>query len=157
MPSDNAIEQSEPTLGHDGAVYVAWRTRGKDPADSTKFVPEGTLVVGRTTDLGASWTRTTVVGVRGFVYTGPLVPPFVTSQRFTASTFPRLASNPRNGDADLAYGNGGPPIVPGTARAADHFIHPDMDVYFQRSTDDAKTWSAPVRLNQDSPVQFEPA
>jgi hypothetical protein len=155
VPSDNSIEHSGPTVGHDGAVYVAWRTRGKDPSDPTKFVPEGTLVVGRTTDLGASWTRTTVVGVRGFVYTGPLVPPFVTGQRFTASTFPRLASNPRNGDVYLVYGNGEPPIVPGTARAADHFIHPDMDVYFQRSTDDAKTWSSPVRLNLDSPVQFE--
>ena len=155
VPSDNSIEHSGPTLGHDGAVYVAWRTRGKDASDPTKFVPEGTLVVGRTTDLGASWTRTTVVGVRGFVYTGPSVAPFVTSTRFTASTFPRLASNPRNGDVYLVYGNGGPPIVPGTARAADHFIHPDMDVYFQRSTDDAKTWSAPVRLNKDSPVQFE--
>lgn len=155
VPDENSIEHSGPTLGRDGAVYVAWRTRGKDPANPGRFVPEGTLVVGRTADLGVTWTRTTVVGVRGFVYTGPLVPPFVTGQRFTASTFPRLASNPRSGDVYLAYGNGGPPIVPGTAVAADHFIHPDMDVYLQRSTDGAATWSLPERLNKDAPAQFE--
>ncbi|MGI9099797.1 MAG: cell wall-binding repeat-containing protein [Solirubrobacteraceae bacterium] len=155
VPDDNSIEHSGPTLGHDGAVYVAWRTRGKDPANPGKFVPEGTLVVGRTTDLGTTWTRTIVAGVRGFVYTGPLVAPFTFGTRFTASTFPRLASNPSNGDVYLVYGNGGSPLVPGTAVAADHFIDPDMDVYFQRSTDDARTWSLPERLNKDAPAQFE--
>ncbi len=153
--NENSIEHSGPTLGHDGAVYIAWRTRDKDPAKPGAFVPEGTLIVGRTTDLGATWTRTTVAGIRGFVYEGPAAPALPVGARFTASTFPRLASNPRNGDVYLVYGNGGAPIVPGALRRIDHFIHPDMDVYFQRSTDDAKSWSTPSRLNLDAPAQFE--
>jgi len=154
-PSQNAIEHSGPTLGHDGAVYISWRTREKDPAKPGGFIPEGTLVVARTQDLGLTWTRTTVAGIRGYVYNGPPAPPLQPGQRFTASTFPRLASNPRNGDVYLVYGNGATPTVPNGLRRIDHFIDPDMDVYFQRSTDDAKTWSAPKRLNLDAPAQFE--
>ncbi|MEA2255868.1 MAG: hypothetical protein QOG35_1913 [Solirubrobacteraceae bacterium] len=154
-PAQNSIEHSGPTLGHDGAVYISWRTREKDPVKPGGFIPEGTLVVARTTDLGLTWTRTDVAAIRGYVYNGPPAPPLQPGNRFTASTFPRLASNPKNGDVYLVYGNGGTPIVPGAIRRIDHFIDPDMDVYFQRSTDDAKTWTAPQRLNLDAPAQFE--
>lgn len=154
-PAQNSIEHTGPTLGNDGAVYIGWRTREKDPTKPIGFVPEGTLVVARSTDLGLTWTRTNVAGIRGFIYNGPPAPPLQPGQRFTASTFPRLASNPRNGEVYLVYGNGGAPTVAGTLRKIDHFIDPDMDVYFQRSADGAKTWSAPQRLNLDAPAQFE--
>jgi hypothetical protein len=154
-PAQNSIEHSGPTLGHDGAVYIAWRTREKNPARAGTFLPEGRLVVARTTDLGATWTRTNVAGIKGFVYNGPPAPPLQPGQSFTASTFPRLASNPKNGDVYLVYGNGEAPLGPGSIANIDHFIHPDSDVYFQRSTDDAKTWSDPQRLNLDAPAQFE--
>lgn len=154
-PAQNSIEHSGPTLGHDGAVYIAWRTREKNPAKPGSFIPEGKLVVARTTDLGLSWTRTNVAGVKGFVYNGPPAPPLQPGTSFTASTFPRLASNPRNGDVYLVYGNGEAPLGPGSIANVDHFIHPDSDVYFQRSTDDNKTWSDPQRLNLDAPAQFE--
>jgi hypothetical protein len=154
-PTQNSIEHSGPTLGKDGAVYIAWRTREKDPTKPGSFIPEGTLVVARTQDLGLTWTRTNVAGIKGYVYNGPVAPPLRPGQFFTASTFPRLASNPTNGDVYLVYGNGGTPTIPGTVQAADHFINPDMDVYFQASTDGAKSWSVPTRLNLDAPAQFE--
>ena len=154
-PNQSAIEQSGPVLGRGGAVYLAWRTRNPDPQTAGRFLPEGTLVVAKTTDLGQTWTRKIVAGVRGFVYEGPSVAPFATTRAFNASTFPRLTSNPRTNDVYLVYGNGGPPTIPGTVAAADHFIHPDMDVYFQRSTDGAGSWSLPQRLNTDAPAQFE--
>jgi hypothetical protein len=154
-PAQNSIEHSGPTLGHDGNVYISWRTREKDPAAPGRFIPEGTLVVARTNDLGLTWTRTNVAGIKGYVYNGPPAPPLQPGNRFTASTFPRLASNPKTGDVYLVYGNGGTPTVASTIRRIDHFIDPDMDVYFQRSSDSAKTWSAPQRLNLDAPAQFE--
>ena len=152
--ADSAIEQSGPAIGK-GAVYMAYRTRDPDPQARGRFLPEGTLVVAKSTDRGRTWTRKTVAGVRGFVYEGPSVAPFVTSRSFNASTFPRLAADPKTSDVYLAYGNGGPPKIPGTVSAADHFIHPDMDVYFQRSGDGGGNWSLPTRVNGNAPLLFE--
>ena len=97
-----------------------------------------------------------MAGVRGYVYEGPRVPPFATGPPFfTASTFPRIAADTRSGNVYLVYGNGGRPTVPGEARAADHFIHPDIDVWFQRSTDRGGTWSRPTKLNDELRVPTE--
>ncbi|MDP1848109.1 MAG: cell wall-binding repeat-containing protein [Solirubrobacteraceae bacterium] len=155
-PGESSIEVTNPVLGRNDALYVGWRTRRPDPARPGRYLPEGTVVVARSTDQGRTWTQTTTAGVRGFVYTGPVTPPYgSTPTTFDASTFPRLAADPRTGNVYLVYGNGERPTTPGTVRAADHFIHKDMDVYFQRSTDGGSTWSEATRLNGQAPIQYE--
>lgn len=150
----NNIEISQPVIGRGGRLYLAWRERGPGRGPQ-RFSPEGTVVVGRSTNGGVTWAEERVAGVRGYVYEGPKIAPFLTAQSFTASTFPRLAADRRSGDVYLVYGNGGRPTVPGRARKADHFIHPDTDVWFQRSTDGAVSWSSPDRINDEITVPTE--
>jgi len=149
----NSIEPSQPVLGKGNRLLVAWRTRDKDARG--QFVPEGRIVVSRSSDLGATWTHSTAAGVRGYTYQGPPQPPFNTVQTFTGSAYPQLAADKRSGNVYLVFGNGEQPTHGGTAVAADHFIHPDIDVYFQRSTDGGGEWSEPDRLNRQAPIQFE--
>ena len=153
-PGQSAVEASQPVLGKGGALYVAWRTRNTGPRPGT-FGPEGSLIVGKTTDGGANWSRTTAAGVRGFVYNGPPQPLYATNRAFTQSTFPRLVGDRKSGNIYLVYGNGGPPTPQGKAVASDHFIDKDMDVYFQRSTDGGQVWSDPAKLNREPAIQYE--
>ena len=151
----SAIEATEPVL-LGNTLYVAWRTQ--NPASTPgRYLPEGTLAVGKSTDHGRTWTRTTVAGVKGFVYNGPVTPPYGTSPTsFNASTFPRLAGDPRSGNLYITYGNGSVPTSQSkTVTPVDHFIHNDTDVYFQRSTDGGAVWSDPARLNRNAPIQLE--
>lgn len=153
---ESSIEATQPVLGKGDTLYVAWRTQ-KPAAVPGRFVPEGTLVVARSTDHGQTWTRVIAAGVKGFVYTGPITPPYSASPTtFATSTFPRMAADPRSGNLYLVYGNGEVPQSQAkTVGAADHFIHKDLDVYFQRSVDGGDTWSDPVRLNRQAKVQLE--
>ncbi len=154
-PGQSAIEATQPVIGKNDTLYLGWRTR-TPAATGTGFRPEGTVVVARSTDRGQSWKHVTAAGVRGFVYTGPVTPPYSrTPTNFNASTFPRLAADQKSGNVYLVYGNGERPRSQGTVVAADHFIHKDLDVYFQRSTDGGDTWSEPARLNRQAPIQFE--
>jgi hypothetical protein len=151
----SSIEVSEPAIGKDDALYLSWRTQraGTTPGS---YLPEGSIVVARSTDLGQTWTRTIAAGVRGFVYAGPPIPLYGAVQQFTASSFPRLAADPRSGNVYLVYNNGEVPLSQSQAvQSADHFIHNNADVWFQRSTDGASTWSTPRRLNRDAKIQLE--
>ncbi len=155
----SSIETSQPALGPDGTVHLAWRTQGQGQQPG-RFVPEGEVVSATSRDDGQTWERTVTAGVRGFTYEGGpdptrFDPTFSRGGSFTASTFPALASDPRSGDLYLLYGNGGQPTPPGQAQASDHFIHPDMDVWFQRSTDGGDSWSRAVRLNGRPAVPTE--
>lgn len=128
--TERAIEVTQPVVGRAGAVLVAWRQRGH----------EAFIRVAKTTDDGATVTRTDAVPVKGAVDT---------QNQFTASTFPRLASDPRSGNLYIVYGQG--PFdgkYPG--QTADHFIHQDMDVLFILSTDNGDTWSKPKVINETS-------
>ena len=155
-PGESSIEVTEPVFGRNDTLYVGWRTRRENPARPGNYLPEGTVVVARSSDQGRTWRPVTTAGVQGFIYTGPVTPPYsATPTTFNASTFPRLAADPRSGNVYLAYGNGERPQAQGEVQAADHFIHRDLDVYFQRSTDGGDTWSTPVRLNGQAPIQFE--
>jgi putative cell wall-binding protein len=150
----HSIEPSRPVVGADGVLYTTWRTR--DPgATPGSFVPEGRVIVSRSTDNGQTWSHVPVANVTGYTYTGPPQPPFVTQRTFTGSAYPRIAADKRSGNVYLVYGNGTPPTRPGEASAADHFIHPDQDVWFQRSTDGGTSWSDPVRLNNQAPNEQE--
>jgi hypothetical protein len=81
LPEEKTRELSQPVIGRDGAVYVAWRTL--DPAPAQNF-----LVVGKSTDGGATWARTQAgpaTGVRG--------------------SDPKLGIDPGSGNLYLAYWN----------------------------------------------------
>lgn len=154
LAEQSSIEASEPVIGKDNTLYVSFRTRRPGARPGT-FLPEGAIVVARSTDLGQTWTRVATAGVRGFVYTGPPTPLYATTQQFTGSSFPRLAADRRSGNVYLVYNNGEVPLTQAQVGAADHFIHNNSDVWFQRSTDSAATWSVPRRLNRDAKIQLE--
>ena len=155
-PGESSIEVTEPVLGRNDTLYIGWRTRRGNPAAPGRYLPEGTVVVASSADQGRTFKQVDAAGVQGFIYTGPVTPPYGSSPtEFNASTFPSLAADPRSGNVYIAYGNGGKPQSQGTVQAADHFIHKDMDVWFQRSTDGGNVWSEPTRLNGQAPIQFE--
>lgn len=149
----NSIEPSQPVLGKGNTLYLAWRSRDRDAAG--RFVPEGRIVVSRSADRGLTWRHSTASGVRGYTYPGAPAPPFATVQTFTGSAFPQLAADRRSGELYLVYGNGGRPTRGGEAVAADHFIDPDIDVWFQHADDGGTGWSAPRRLNSRPQIAVE--
>ena len=128
------LEQSQPVILPDGTVFVAYRTEGLNAV----------VMVARSTDGGSTWTRTQAAAVRAYG-------PDAAGSNFTDSNFPRMAADPRNGNLYLTWGEGPPPPV-----RSDHFIHPDADVRFIRSTDRGATWSSPVRVNDDPLGTGEP-
>jgi hypothetical protein len=155
LAGQSSIEASEPAIGKDDALYVAFRTQRAGSAPG-RYLPEGSIVVARSTDLGNTWTRTITAGVKGFVYAGPPLQLYGSTQQFTASSFPRLAADQNSGNVYLVYNNGEVPLSQAQAvQAADHFIHNNSDVWFQRSTDGGSQWSLPRRLNRDAKIQLE--
>ena len=154
---EHAVEQSQPVVGRDHAVYVSWRTRRPGSTPGT-FAPQGFVTLAKSTDRGQTWTTRHVANVTGYTVTAaPGTPPFGQTRSFAGSTFPRMAIDRRRNRLYLVYGDGGVPTL-ATAktrvRAADHFINPDEDVWFQRSLDGAASWSAPKRLNANSPEEI---
>ncbi len=128
---------SEPVISPDGSVSVAWRTSGT----------EAFIKIARSTDRGQTWSPPVIVtGVRAGGH-----PPSSHTAPLPSSccSFPRLAVNQRNGNLYIVYNQGppGPTTPPGGFQGADHFIHEDTDVYFQRSTNNGATWSTPKLIN----------
>ncbi|MDQ6727244.1 MAG: exo-alpha-sialidase, partial [Actinomycetota bacterium] len=80
-PDQKARELSQPVVGPDGAIYVAWRTL--DPAPAPNF-----LIVAKSTDRGATWTQ---------VQAGPATG--------TRGSDPKLALDPTSSTLLLAYWN----------------------------------------------------
>jgi hypothetical protein len=81
LPEEKARELSQPVIGRDGAIYVAWRTLDPAPAQNL-------LIVGKSVDAGATWSRVQAgpaTGVRG--------------------SDPKLGMDPRSGALYLAYWN----------------------------------------------------
>lgn len=129
-PAVRSIEPSQPVIVG-GALHIAYRTRGH----------EGVIVAARSTDGGQDWTRTDAVTVKGFD-SGTV--------QFPASSFPQLAANPSSGDLYIVYQQ--VPNADGSYPGqADHFIGPDADVLFIRSTDNGATWSRPIVINDTFP------
>lgn len=129
-PGSTAAEATQPAVDAEGVVYLAWRTNN----------PQGgnTIVLARSEDLGASWTRSNVASVPS-----------------GGSNFPRLAVDPTSEAVYVVYGrNPPPPEAPASAptpgiSARDHFIPKDADVMVASSADGGRTFEAPVRVNDD--------
>ena len=143
---ENAVETSQPVVGRDGSVYVAYRNLGV-PGQAV----ERPLKVVRSVDHAKTWQVpvTAALVTAGGVASNSHVIPSIS----TASTFPRLAIDKRNDSLYLVYGQGppGPTAGPFGFQGADHFIHLDMDVWFQRSLSHGTKWSVPKRINDATP------
>ena len=119
-PDEKVREIAPPVVAPNGAVYIAWRNRD-DPATAPH-----PIVVAKSTDGGATWTRTPI----GDVTPAPTGIPAPTG----SSGYPRMAVDPKNGNLYVVY---------------DGFNFGDLDAVFQRSTDGGATWSPPLRVNDD--------
>jgi Ca2+-binding RTX toxin-like protein len=140
-------DTSQPAVAPDGSVYVAWRVVGAS----------GTVRVARSTNGGQTWgTPVTATNVTAGGNTGGPSPPQPNPPaplQSSGSTWPRLAVDQSNGNVYLVYGQGppGPTPPPGGYQGADHFMHHDIDVYFQRSLNAGVAWSEPKRINDVTP------
>ncbi|MFN2606417.1 MAG: sialidase family protein [Acidimicrobiales bacterium] len=113
-PGEKVREPAQPAVGPGGVVYVAWRNRDPEP-------PPNYIAVGRSTDQGATWTRSQAGTVSAGDISG-------------GGGFPHLAVDPTSGALYLVYQG---------------IQNGDLDITFQRSTDGGTTWSPPIRVNDD--------
>ena len=119
-PDEHVREIAPPVVGPDGALYIAWRNRD-DP--STAPHP---IVVAKSSDGGATWTRTPL----GDVGPAPATAPAPAG----SSGYPRMAVDPKSGNLYVVYVG---------------YNFGDLDTILQRSTDGGATWSPPLRVNDD--------
>ncbi|HWC87943.1 MAG TPA: hypothetical protein VG388_15525 [Solirubrobacteraceae bacterium] len=155
-PGDNAIETSQPVVARNGTVYVTWREQLPGTAPGT-LSTSGYLVLSKSTDHGASWSRQRIAAVQGYTYSGPPTPPFTSPPAsFACCSFPRVAIDSTGKDLYVVYGQG-PPAVPqtGLGQIADHFINPASAVFFIRSLNGGSTWSSPVQINHPAPLTYQ--
>ncbi|HSS62975.1 MAG TPA: sialidase family protein [Gammaproteobacteria bacterium] len=158
---------SEPAVGPDGTVYVAWERGWLFPVTGSPVTPE--IRVAKSTDAGVTWTPAAAgppssgINPAGILVSkicaASLFPPSGYN-RFNNSDFPRIAvarSGPRAGRvhvvwADCRTANGG------TQEQTGGFGHPDSDIYLAYSDDQGATWSAPVLVagGGDGKIQFWP-
>jgi putative cell wall-binding protein len=156
---EQAVEPSQPVVGPDGAVYVAYKSRDltdgttptcplnpSRPATTATFPSNHSycVVVAKSIDHGLTWTQTsTTVPVPSATLINP-----------------RLAIDPSVGTTGKLYvvyqrQNGTLPVPPATCTppACD-----PSDITLQSSSDGGVTWSAPVQVNNDPPgaVQTNP-
>ncbi|MDQ6776848.1 MAG: glycoside hydrolase, partial [Actinomycetota bacterium] len=141
-PDEQAVEPSQPVVATNGTVYVAYKNR--DITDGTTcpanpnrpaLTPPVTgfpstkaycVVVAKSTDQGATWTQTNASGP---VPSATLVNP-------------RLAIDKSSGKLYVVYQK---QVVTPPNPATD-----PADIFLNSSTDGGATWSAPVRVNDDS-------
>jgi hypothetical protein len=121
-PDEKVQEVARPVVGPDGAVYIVWRNRD-DPSFLTQPRP---IVVAKSTDGGATFTRTPIGDVGPAPATAPAPTGF--------PGYPRIAVDPRSGALYVVYLG---------------FNFGDLDTVIQHSTDGGATWSPPLRVNDD--------
>lgn len=145
-------------------LYIAWRTTTKQvlnvatgvtspiPSSNPDF-PKGLLRVAKSTDGGLTWTPSDVIGVEGYVFTGPAgIPPYnATTVRFNGSSFPRLAGG--NGSVYLTWAQHSGWYNNSGASAQDHFEIQTSAVWFAKASNPSgpASWSAPLQVNR-SPI-----
>ncbi|MDP9441414.1 MAG: cell wall-binding repeat-containing protein [Actinomycetota bacterium] len=181
--SSTTSEHTQPVLGPappgggNRPLYVAWRAIKSGPCPPNcegagETAADAYLVVAKSTDLGATWTRVRAVNLRGFLSPAGTV--------HNGGNQPRLAAGP-DGNVYVTF-NQGPGVKPSdncgvgpfpagapgagatgpcprytgegysasaaSFKKADHFIHWDLDVWFIRSTDGGTTWGDLKQLNE---------
>jgi hypothetical protein len=119
-PDERVREIAPPVVGKDGSVYIAWRNRD-DPAAAPH-----PIVVAKSSDGGATWTRTPIQDATAAPTTAPAPA--------GAAGFPKMAVDTSSGTLYVTYLG---------------FNFGDLDTLVQRSTDNGATWSPPVRVNDD--------
>lgn len=124
-----------PAVEPDGTLAVA-----NDYIDVQTSGKPTKLVVQTSPDGGDTWSAPTLVT------TIADIPFMFRPERYRNFSLPAFASSPRPGELYVTW-------------AGEQ--HGDADVLFSRSTDNGRTWSAPVRVNDDPPGdganQFQPA
>ncbi len=130
---------SPPVVLPDHSLAIAWRQAGTTGAIK---VARGTFA-GQTLTWGPPVTAAIVTNNAANTANPPSPSPS------TGSSFPRMAVDKASGNLYLVYNQG--PSAPGAPaggfQGADHFIPPDSDVWFQRSTTQGATWSTPKQIN----------
>ncbi len=122
--ADNFSQGSEPAVGPNGELYVAWFNFGPGPSG---------VMVTKSVDGGATFSspvlvaQATPAGFNSGNMTG----------NFRVNSFPRIDVDSANGNVYIVYG--ARPNTPGDSG----------DVFFIRSTDGGVNWSAPMRINTD--------
>lgn len=138
------VQGSIPRVGPNGEVYVAWRDFNIPGIMISKSIDGGKT-------FGADGVDNTLVAKVEFI--GEDAPPATCQGRRILKgfidagfEFPSLAINPINGEVYVTY-NSNPPGLD------------QSDVYFVRSSDGGRSWSEPIRVNNDHTVsdQFMPA
>lgn len=151
-------EVTEPVIGRDrDALSVAFRTTGVVPNPAgAGFVtgPSGLLQVARSTDRGQTFgaaSNVAQVNSQGRLNSSHTIP-----QPSSGSSQPRLAADRRNDNLYIVYIQGNDPGPSSAFAGADHFIAPDASVFFQRSTNQGATWSAPKKVNDSTVLPGTP-
>jgi hypothetical protein len=135
-PFAHTNQGSEPAVGPNGEVYVAW-FRISGPSPGPGLPPLGpAIMVAKSTDGGETFgPAVEVVGVVPIGF-GNLPVNGRLNGNFRVNSFPRIDVNPLNGEVYIVY-NANPDGPDGS------------DIFFTRSSDGGTTWSTPSRINQD--------
>ena len=168
LTGDGVINQgSQPAVGPDGSVYVAWERGILSPLFGAPVTPE--IRVARSTDNGATWTPAAALplgsGVNpagvlvSKICSGAFFPPSGYNRDVT-NDFPRVDVIPAGDFAgrvvvvwqDCRTANGG------TQETTGGFGNPDTDIYVSSSDDSGASWSAPLLVagGGDGKIQFWP-
>jgi hypothetical protein len=133
------VQGSQPIVGPDGTVYVAWL----DSTDDETMKGVGEIHISRSTDGGATFSTPAVASSFNEIPFRPRNAFF----RYWASEFPQIAVAPD----DKIY-------ITYVAKPSDR-PRDDGDVFVVSSTDKGDTWSRPTRLNDDDKdaTQFFPS
>ncbi len=133
------LQGSNVAVAPDGTVYVAYL----DTLDDGEMRGLAEIRVVRSDDGGRTWSAPVTAAVFNEISFAPRNANF----RFWGSAFPQMAVGPK-GEVYIVF----------VGRPADKPLD-DGDVYFVRSLDGGRTWSRPVRLNDDDTnrLQFFPA
>ncbi len=136
--SDRVVQGPRPVVDKNGVIYVAWI----DSTDDGSMKGLGEIHTATSSDGGKTFSSPTIATAFNEIPFRPRNAYF----RYWASAFPKLSIGPE-GNLYLVY-TGRPSEKP----------KDDGDIYLIRSTDRARTWSSPVRLNDDegSSLQFFP-